>query len=81
MLEDVGLELDVADVAMDRVADAEQFVCIEDDELGVGHEDFGRLIVLDGQNEGVDGVAQIHHVGLGLVAVKFHHVAIVITDL
>lgn len=47
----------VADVAVDSVADAEQFVRIEDDEFRIGHEDFGRLIVLDGQNEGVDGVA------------------------
>lgn len=55
--EDVRFKFTVADVAVDSVADAEQFVRIEDDEFRIGHEDFGRLIVLDGQNEGVDGVA------------------------
>ena len=78
--QDAGLEFDVGDVAVDRVADAEQFVCVQDDKLGVGHKHFGRLVVFDGQNESVDGVAQVDDVRLGLAAVKFHHVAIVITD-
>ena len=47
----------IADVAVDSVADTEQFVRIENDEFWIGHENFRRLIVLNSQNEGVDGVA------------------------
>ena len=80
-LKDGRFELGVADVTMNCVADAEQFVSIQDDELWVCHENFRRLIVLDGQDESVDGVGQIDHVGLRLTAVEFHYVAIVIADL
>ena len=78
---DDGFEFGVADVAVHRVADAEQLVRVQDDELGVGDEDFGRLVVLDRLDESVDGVRQIDHVRLGLAAVELDHVAIAVAHL
>ena len=66
---------------MNGVSDAEQFMGIEDDEFGIGYKHFWRLIVLNSQNKGIDGVAQINGVGLGLSPVEFHHVPIIIADL
>ena len=80
-VEDVGFEFEVGDVAVDSVPDAEEFVGVENDEFRIGHEDFGRLVVLDGQNEGVDGVAKVNHVRFRLVTVKIHHIAVVFAEL
>ncbi len=66
---------------MNSITDAEQLVGIEDDKFGISNKHFGRLIVLNGQNKGIDGVAQINGVCLGLRPIEFHHVPVIIADL
>jgi hypothetical protein len=63
------------------VSNAEQLMGIKNNKFGVGHKHFGWLIVLQCQDEGIDGVAQINSISLGLTSIKFHHVPVIIADL
>lgn len=80
-LKDSGFKLGIGHIVMDSIADAEQLVRVEDDKFGVGYEHFGRLVVLDGQDERVNGVGQVHHVRLSLSTIELHHVAVIVADL
>lgn len=65
-LEQNGFQLSIANIAMDSVAYAQELVGIEDDKLGVGDEDFRRLTVFNGHDEGIDSVAQVIGIGFCL---------------
>lgn len=69
-LQHFGADLGAGDVAVDGVADVHQAVGAQNHKLAVRQEDLGRLIVLDGIEEGVDGVRQIQRVGGALSSVK-----------
>lgn len=54
----------------ERVSDEDELVSAEDDEFAVGDKDFGRLVVVDGGVERVNGVGERGDVGLALLHVK-----------
>lgn len=54
----------------ERVSDEDKLVSAEDDKFAVGDEDFGRLVVVDGGVECVDGIGERGDVGLALLHVK-----------
>lgn len=69
-LSHLGSHLRSLGLSRERVADEHQFVRAEDDELAVGHENLGRLIGVDGSEEGVDGVGDGGDVLLALLVVE-----------
>lgn len=70
MLGDPGANLWRLGLPGERVSDKDELVSAEDDEFAVGDEDFGRLVVVDGGVECVDGVGERGDVGLALLHVK-----------
>lgn len=53
-----------------RVPNEHQFVCAQDDELAVGHEDARGLRGADAAEEGIDGIEEGDVMGLTLVIVE-----------
>ncbi len=70
MLGHPGANLGRLGLPGERVSDEDELVSAEDDEFAVGDEDFGRLVVVDGGVERIDGVGERGDVGLTLLHVK-----------
>lgn len=79
--QDAVFQFGVADITVNGVANAKQFMSIEDDEFRIGHEHFRRLIVFDGQYKGIDGIAEIRGVRLSLAPIKLHNVPVIVANL
>lgn len=69
-LSHLGSNLRSFGLSRQRVPDEDQFVRAEDDKLTVGHENLGRLVGVDGGEEGVDGVGHRDDILLALLVVE-----------
>lgn len=65
-----GPHLGAPGLPRQRVPDEDQLVGAEDDELAVSDEDLGRLVGVDGGEEGIDGVGYRGDVVLTLLLVE-----------
>lgn len=64
-----------------RVTDEHQLVSTEDDKLAVRHEDLGRLVGVDGGEEGVDGIGHRGDVLLALLLVEEEELPVTVAQL
>lgn len=80
-LSHLGSNLRSFGLSRQRVPDEDQFVRAEDDKLTVGHENLGRLVGVDGGEEGIDGVGHRGDVLLALLVVEEEQLLVATTQL